>query len=246
MKPSLQDIDTLNNKATFLSWLLSRFGENEFTNSEMKKVYDEDVTKAFSYASIGEIEKAIKKFAPNNAFPLPRLVSVDVLAKENKVTAWFGRIYYCKTYPLDKLIKYIDPSLSFLKSYTLNKTFNCCQFYTTRKENITIRTKKAVGTIPAFSGGRQSEETIYNWDSEEELKYLFRLGTYHIEEDETKAVKYYFKLNSTKTASYIMNYDKAARRLRKERTQCLINEMTEADRVEVLERLADYYGYFLE
>lgn len=67
MKPSIQDINVLNNKATFLSWLLSRFGENEFTNSEMKKVYDEDVFNTFLSASFEKIERAIKKFTFDNA-----------------------------------------------------------------------------------------------------------------------------------------------------------------------------------
>ena len=43
-----------------------------------------------------------------------------------------------------------------------------------------------------------------------------------------------------------MNQTNAAKELREERTQCLINEMTEADKIDVLEQLADYYGYFLE
>lgn len=50
---------------------------------------------------------------------------------------------------------------------------------------------------------------------------------YHIEENEIETVRYYFKLNCVKTAKYIMNQDIAARKLREERTQCLINEMIE-------------------
>ena len=161
MKPSIQDINTLNNKTAFLSWLLSRFGENEFTNSEMKKVYDEDVSNAFLSASFEKIERAIKKFNNDVHVLEPeglKLISADVLAKKGRVACWFrndnnktccNRIYYH-----NQLMKYIDPSLCFPKSYTLNEAFGGCQFYTTRKENITIRTKKAVGIVPTSSGCR--------------------------------------------------------------------------------------------
>lgn len=39
------------NKTDFISWLLTEFSENEFTNSEMKKHYDEVISKAIENAS---------------------------------------------------------------------------------------------------------------------------------------------------------------------------------------------------
>lgn len=51
MKPSIQDIQVKQNKANFIAWLLTEFSENEFTNSEMKKHYDEVISKAIENAS---------------------------------------------------------------------------------------------------------------------------------------------------------------------------------------------------
>ena len=44
MKPSIKNIQVEQSKANVISWLLTEFGENEFTNSEMKKHYDEATT----------------------------------------------------------------------------------------------------------------------------------------------------------------------------------------------------------
>lgn len=181
-------------------------------------------------------------FAPRT----PNIVLKALNEQEKKISVSFEGSYHKKYYTFDQLLKYIDPSLCFPKSYTLNETFRGCQFYTTRKENITIRTKKAVGIIPVSSGCRYVKKTIEDWESKEELKEYFGSGMYHIEENEIEAVRYYFRLNGSKTANYIMREAKTAKKLREERTQCLINEMTEEDKIDVLERLADYYGYFLE
>lgn len=51
MKPSTTDIQVKQNKANFIAWLLTEFSENEFTNSEMKKHYDEAISKAIENAS---------------------------------------------------------------------------------------------------------------------------------------------------------------------------------------------------
>lgn len=249
MKPSIQDIQIEKNKANFVSWLLIKFGEKEFTNSEMKKVYNEKVTNTIENASGRMILKELKYLlndpisdwffsAPIKNYSLYQDKKVVHVVFDTESKSVMDIPYYA-------LARYINPRLNFPKSYTLNSTFNGCNFYSIRKEEVSLTVKKATGIkgifldIPIY-------RTVREWESEEELKGYFMDGKYCIEEKEISTFKYYFRLNGTKAANYIMNQAKTAQNLREERTKSLVAEMPEDDRQEILEYLADHYGYSLE
>ena len=255
MKPSNKDIQVEQNKANFVSWLLTEFGEKEFTNSETKKRYDEAITKAIENASENRILKGLEKVFNDPASNWRRFdtpVRFYVIHKDERIIhVVFDTV--CKSVcdiPFHDLVRYIDPLLTFPKSYTLNsKPFEHENFFILREEEFTITKRKAVGKyysrFALSCNNYEVESTLYSWKDESELTNFFDRG-YHIEKEEIETIRYYFKLKGAKAAHYIMNQTKAANDLREERTRCLINEMTEADRLDVLEQLADYYGYFLE
>lgn len=254
MKPSNKDIQVEQNKANFVSWLLTEFGEEEFTNSEMKKRYDEAVTKAIENASENRILKGLEKVFndPASGWRFSAPVRFYVIHKDKKIIhVVFDTVSksVCDL-PFYALVRYIAPLLTFPKSYTLNSEyFRDENFFILREEKFTITKRKAVGKcysrFALSCNNYEVENTLYSWKDESELASFFNRG-YHIEKEEIETIRYYFKLNGTKAANYIMNQTKAANDLRKERTRCLINEMTETDRLDVLEQLANYYGYFLK
>nr|DAF55244.1 MAG TPA: hypothetical protein [Siphoviridae sp. ctZHD14] len=254
MKPSNKDIQVEQNKANFVSWLLAEFGQKEFTNSEMKKHYNEAVTKAIENASENSLLKGLKKMFndPTSNWRFGAPVRFYVIHKDERtVHVVFDTV--CKSVgdiPFYDLVRYIDPLLTFPKSYTLNSEhLRDENFFILREEKITITKRKAVGkyysrfALPC--NNYEVESTLYSWKDESELASFFDRG-YHIEKDEIETIRYYFKLNGAKAANYIMNQTKTAKKLREERTRCLIDEMTEADKIDVLKQLANYYGYFLE
>lgn len=245
MKPSTTDIQVKQNKANFIAWLLTEFSENEFTNSEMKKHYDEAISKAIENASETTMLQALKTMlndpASNWNFYAP--VRFYIVRKKEKIVYVVSSTLNKSIMdsPYSALAPYIDPILNFPKSYTLNKEpFKDEGFFGWRKENITICKVKSIDHYPPLT------DSITEWSDEEKLINHSVNGEYSIKLDEIETIRYHFKLNGTKAANYIMNQTKAAKKLREERTQCIINEMTEADKIDVLERLADYYGYFLE
>lgn len=245
MKPSTTDIQVKQNKANFIAWLLTEFSENEFTNSEMKKHYDEAISKAIENASEATMIQALKTMLndPASDWNFYAPVRFYIVRKKEKVVhVVFATLNKSiMDIPYNALALYIDPLLNFPKSYTLNKEpFKDESFFGWRKENITICKVKSIDHYPPLT------DTITKCSDEEKLINHSVNGEYSIKFDEFETVRYYFKLNGAKAASYIMNQTNAAKKLREERTQCLINEMTEADKIDVLERLADYYGYFLE
>lgn len=89
-------------------------------------------------------------------------------------------------------------------------------------------------------------DTVYEWSDENELTEYFLDGKYSIESYEVETIRYYFRLKGAKAANYIMNQTKTAKKLREERTQCIINEMTREDRLEVMEYLTNKFDYYLE
>lgn len=249
MKPSIKDIQVEQNKANFISWLLTEFGENEFTNSEMKKRYDEVVTCAIENASENTIRNGLKTMlndpASNWRFGAPvRLYTVH----RDKKNIHIEFDLACKAVmdvPFYAFIRYIDPILTFPKSYTLNNDLlKNGNFFTRREEKITIRKAKAIGRRAYFN--QVFEDTVYKWNNENELIEYFLDGKYSIEPYEIETVRYYFQLKGAKAANYIMNQTRTAKKLRKEHTQCIINEMTQEDQLEVMEYLADKFGYYLE
>ena len=62
------------NKTDFISWLLTEFSENEFTNSEMKKHYDEVISKAIENAS---------ETTPVRFYIIRKIEKETIKAKEN-------------------------------------------------------------------------------------------------------------------------------------------------------------------
>lgn len=252
MKPSIKDIQVEQNKANFISWLLTEFGENEFTNSEMKKRYDEVVTCAIENASENTIRNGLKTMlndpASNWRFSAPVRPVRFYTVHRDKKNIHIEFDLACKAVmdvPFYAFIRYIDPVLTFPRFYTLNsELFECGNFFTRREEKITIHKAKAIGRRAYFN--QIFEDTVYKWNDENELIEYFLDGKYSIEFDEIETVRYYFQLKGAKATNYIMNQTKTAKKLREERTQCIINEMTREDRLEVMEYLADKFDYYLE
>ena len=250
MKPSIKDIQVEQSKANFISWLLTEFGENEFTNSEMKKRYDEVVTCAIENASGNTILSALRIMADDpynrwnfNGYP----IKTYTLYKNRKVVHAVFDIpsKFFRNIPYNALVRYVDSHLNFPASYVLNNDlFKNGNFFTRREEKITIRKAKAIGRRAYFN--QVFEDTVYKWNNENELTEYFLDGKYSIESYEVETIRYYFQLKGAKAANYIMNQTRTAKKLRKERTQCIINEMTLEDQNEVMEYLADKFDYYLE
>lgn len=250
MKPSIKDIQVEQNKANFISWLLTEFGENEFTNSEMKKRYDEVVTCAIENASENTILSALKAMSNDpysnwsfDCYPIKNYT----LYKNRKVVHIVFDIpsKFVVDMPYSALVHYVEPRLNFPASYMLNNDlFKNGNFFARREEKIVIRKAKAIGRRAYFN--QTFEDTVYKWNDEDELTEYFLDGKYSIEFDEIETIRYYFQLKGAKAANYIMNQTKTAKKLREERTQCIINEMTREDQLEVMEYLADKFDYYLE
>lgn len=250
MKPSIKDIQVERNKANFVSYLLTRFNENEFTNSEMKKVYNEDITNTIERASGHVIRRELVTMLNDPAsgwgfktYPIKNYT----LYKDKKVVhvVFDAPSKSVMDIPYCALARYIAPYLDFPSSYALNsEVFQCEGFFTERTEEITIRKCKAVGRVGW--NDYNFEGTLSKWSSEEQLRRHFINGEYHFEFEDVDTFRYYFKLDRRKAANYCMEQQRRARNLREERTKCLVDEMPEEDRQEILEYLADQYGYWLE
>ena len=248
MKPSIKDIQTEQGKANFVSWLLREFGENEFTNSEMKKHYNEAVTEAIENTTELKMKWVLMKAREARLGrccpPCTRRISYQINKELQRVETSFSEKSdnFDYNFHYEELVRFINPRLNFARSYTLNSgAFFGCSFFSSREENVTIRKAKAVGRVDY-----NFEGVLHKWSSEEELTRHFLNGKYTIEFEDIDTFRYYFRLNGGEAANYIMNQAKTAQRLREERTRQLVEEMPEEDKMEVLEYLADAYGYWLE
>ena len=245
MKPSIKDIQVEQNKANFISWLLTKFGEKEFTNSEMKKKYTEEASCVIENASGNTILSALKAMSNDpysnwsfDCYPIKNYT----LYKNRKVVHIVFDIpsKFVTDMPYSAIVRYVEPRLDFPASYMLNNDlFKNGNFFARREEKITIRKAKAIGRRAYFN--QMFVDTVYKWNNENELTEYFLDGKYSVESYEVETIRYYFQLKGAKAANYIMNQTKIAKKLREERTRCIINEMTREDRLEVMEYLAEIF-----
>lgn len=249
MKPSIQDIKSYQEKANFINWLILEFGENEFTNSEMKKHYNEAVTRAIENAFDYQIVDAIREFESSiKKGVTPYSVNVSDLRVNFDAKTIYANvgtdITLKHSYSFYKLARLISPVLDFSKSFTLNSTFENSKFFSKREENTIYHLKRATGIVRLFQG-IPCCGSLNNWDSEEELKSYFIDGKCSIEENDIETFRFVFRLNIAKAAQASIKLQKAAQNAREERTRCLAKELAYEDRHELLEYLADSMGYNL-
>lgn len=243
MKPTIQDIRVEQQKANFINFLINEFGENEFTNSEMKKHYGEAVTAAIENASKATTLKGLKAMfndSLNNWISCVPVKSYNLYRNQKKVHVVFDtKEKSVMDIPYYELVRYIEPSLDFPKSYALNKTIFNCFFFTSRKETFTIKVTKAVGRFSRWNG-RTYEKTIYSWENEEDLGRKFDLG-YSIKTEEVEGFRYYFKLNIEKAKRAVKTHKNISVQLREERTKALVIRIEKEDRQEIFDYLSEHY-----